>query len=87
MHYIISIVGLFFQVYIILIVVRALISWIPHNPFNPVITFITDVTEPVLAPIRKGLPPNSLGLDASPIIAIIFLWLLWQLLLWLLYSI
>ena len=78
MYYVISLIDLFFQVYILLIVIRALISWVPHNPFNPVITFISEATEPILSPIRKGLPPNSLGLDASPIVAIILLWILWQ---------
>lgn len=78
MHYIVSFIDLFFQVFILLIVIRALISWVPHNPFIPVVELITNLTEPVLGPIRKGLPPNSLGLDASPMVAIILLWILWQ---------
>ena len=57
-----------------LILVRALISWVNPDPFNPVVQFLTRVTEPILQPIRRLLPP--MGIDISPIIAflaIIFL--------------
>lgn len=57
-----------------LILVRALISWVNPDPFNPVVQFLTRTTEPILHPIRRLLPP--MGIDISPIIAflaIIFL--------------
>ena len=57
-----------------LILVRALISWVNPDPFNPVVQFLTRATEPILQPIRRLLPP--MGIDISPIIAflaIIFL--------------
>lgn len=57
-----------------LILVRALISWVNPDPFNPVVQFLTRATEPILQPIRRFLPP--MGIDISPIIAflaIIFL--------------
>ncbi len=57
-----------------LILVRALISWVNPDPFNPVVQFLTRATEPILQPIRRILPP--MGIDISPIIAflaIIFL--------------
>lgn len=57
-----------------LILVRALISWVNPDPFNPVVQFLTRTTEPILQPIRRLLPP--MGIDISPIIAflaIIFL--------------
>ena len=57
-----------------LILVRALISWVNPDPFNPVVQFLTRTTEPILQPIRRLLPPMSI--DISPIIAflaIIFL--------------
>jgi YggT family protein len=49
------------------ILVRALISWVNPDPFNPVVQFLYRVTEPVLEPIRERLPAS--GLDFSPIIA------------------
>ncbi len=84
MQYLFQAIDLLFQVYILIIVVRALISWVPHNPFNPVVAFVATVTEPVLGPIRRGLPPNSLGIDASPIVAIILLWALWKIVIYVL---
>lgn len=57
-----------------LILIRALISWVNPDPFNPVVQFLTRTTEPILNPIRRILPP--MGIDISPIIAflvIIFL--------------
>ncbi len=53
-----------------LILVRALISWVNPDPFNPIVQFLNKVTEPILAPIRKVLPPAfRFGIDISPIIA------------------
>ena len=60
-----------------LILIRALISWVNPDPFNPIVQFLNNVTEPVLYPIRKLLPAGfRFGIDISPIIAflaIIFL--------------
>ena len=57
-----------------LILIRALISWVNPDPFNPIVQFLMRVTEPILEPIRLLLP--ALPIDISPIIAffiIIFL--------------
>ncbi len=50
-----------------LILIRALISWVNPDPFNPIVQFLTRTTEPILQPIRRLLPP--MGIDISPIIA------------------
>jgi YggT family protein len=55
--------------YILLIIVRAVLSWIQHNPYQPVIKFIYQVTEPPLRFIRQYVP-NFGGLDISPVILI-----------------
>ena len=65
---------LFLSILYWLILVRALISWVNPDPFNPVVQFLTRTTEPILNPIRRILPP--MGIDISPVIAflaIIFL--------------
>ena len=49
-----------------LILIRALISWVNPDPFNPIVQFLIRVTEPVLEPVRRLLPP--LPIDISPII-------------------
>jgi len=51
----------------VLIFVRALISWVNPDPFNPLVQFLMRATEPVLEPIRRLLP--QMGIDISPIIA------------------
>lgn len=50
-----------------LIVARCLLSFVRHNPYQPVIKFIYDVTEPVMAPFRR-LVPAAGGIDFSPIL-------------------
>ena len=50
-----------------LILIRALISWVNPDPFNPIVQFLMRVTEPVLEPIRRLLP--AMPIDISPIIA------------------
>lgn len=55
-----------------LIIVRAVLSFIPHNPRQYVIRFIYDVTSPILNPIQKFVPSVG-GLDFSPYIALLIL--------------
>ncbi len=50
-----------------LILIRALISWVNPDPFNPIVQFLNRTTEPILYPIRKFLPMTAI--DISPIIA------------------
>jgi len=50
-----------------LILIRALLSWVNPDPFNPVVQFLHRTTDPILEPIRRLLPPT--GIDISPIIA------------------
>ena len=55
-----------------LIIIRALISWVNPDPYNPVVQFLYKTTEPILYPIRKLLPLDfRFGIDISPIIAIL----------------
>jgi YggT family protein len=75
-----SYVDALFLVYIILIFVRILLSWIPRIPYNPtlsaIINFIHEVTDPYLNLFRRILPPvggGGFALDLSPIIAIFVL--------------
>lgn len=59
-----------------LIIVRALISWVNPDPFNPVVQILYKTTEPLLSPFRKIIPMYTVGLDISPILALIFIWFL-----------
>lgn len=53
------------------IFIRAVISWVNPDPFNPIVQFLERVTEPILAPIRRFMP--SMGVDLSPIIAFLII--------------
>ena len=57
--------------YMWLIIIRALLSWVNPDPWNPVVQFLTRVTEPVLAPIRRRVPSWRMGIDLSPLVAIL----------------
>jgi YggT family protein len=54
-----------------IIIIRAVISWVNPDPWNPIVQFLHRVTEPVLAPIRRLLPTWRLGIDLSPLVAIL----------------
>lgn len=60
-------------VYTWLFIIRALISWVNPDPWNPLVRFLVRVTDPVLRPIQQILPTWRLGIDISPIIAILAL--------------
>ena len=57
------------------LVVAVVLSWVPLDRRNPLVTTTRALTEPVLAPIRKVLPPMG-GLDLSPMVLLIALQLL-----------
>lgn len=67
---IIQLVNTAFTVLIWLIIGRCILSFVRHNPYQPVIKFIYDVTEPVMEPFRRLLPAAG-PVDFSPILAIL----------------
>ena len=71
-----QVISLVFQIYIFIVIARALVSWVNPDPYNPIVRFIHNITEPVLYQIRKRLPLSFGGIDFSPILvllAVIFL--------------
>ncbi len=72
MDALVNFVGWLLQLYSWVIIASALISWVSPNPRNPIVLFLRQVTEPVLAPVRRLLPPwKTGGLDLSPVIVLI----------------
>jgi len=54
------------------IFVRALLSWFPIDPHNPLVTLLYDITEPILDPLRRVIP--RLGtIDITPLVAILLI--------------
>ncbi len=62
---VIDFVLLFFM---IVVIARAVLSWVSPDPYNPIVRFVNNVTEPVLYQIRAKLPVVFGGIDLSPII-------------------
>ena len=56
--------------YMWIIIGRAVISWVNADPYNPIVRFLVEVTEPALSRIRRFLPLSMGGIDFSPIILI-----------------
>ena len=67
-----QLVQVVFQIYWLLIVVRVLISWVNPDPFNPIVQGLTRVTDPVLEPLRRVIPPIG-PIDISPLAALLIL--------------
>ena len=59
--------------YMFITIARAVLSWVSPDPYNPIVRFIHNVTEPVLYQIRKRLPMMYGGIDFSPIIVILII--------------
>ncbi len=57
--------------YIWIIIGRAIISWVNPDPYNPIVRFLYEVTEPVLSRIRRYIPAFVGGIDFSPMIVIL----------------
>jgi YggT family protein len=60
-------------IYMWIIVIRAVLSWVNPDPYNPIIRLINQLTEPVLAPIRRLIPFRGMGIDFSPIIILLLI--------------
>ncbi|MHB8158884.1 MAG: YggT family protein [Desulfocucumaceae bacterium] len=71
----ITIINIAFEVYMTLMLVRILLSWVRHNQYQPVIRFIYEITDPVLGLFKKIIPPIGV-VDISPVAAFLALGML-----------
>ena len=85
MAQLIGIVSLLFDVYSLILLARVLVSWFQVDPYSPLMQWLYRLTEPVLAPIRRLLPPAG-AIDFSPIVAFILIIVVKQIVLSLLAS-
>jgi YggT family protein len=72
-HSLIGFIGWILNLYTWIIIAAALITWVSPDPYNPIVRFLRQVTEPVLHPIRRLIPTYKTGIDLSPLIAIILI--------------
>jgi YggT family protein len=61
------------QIYMWLVIARAVISWVNPDPYNPIVSFLYQATEPVLYRIRRLLPFGMMPIDISPIIVFVII--------------
>ncbi|MBN1613854.1 MAG: YggT family protein [Deltaproteobacteria bacterium] len=71
-----KIIDIALDVYLWIIIIRAVISWVNPDPYNAIVIFLYRATEPVLAPIRRWLPLRGMPIDLSPLIVILVIFFL-----------
>jgi YggT family protein len=71
-----NLINLVLVAYMWIIIARAVLSWVNPDPYNPIVRFLYRVTEPVLRPIRHRLPTFQMGLDLSPLVVLLVIYLL-----------
>ena len=67
------------EILILLILVTSLLSWFQPDPRNPAVRLLHAIVDPLLHPIRAILP-SAMGMDFSPMVSMVILWLLQNLL-------
>jgi len=55
----------------LVLIIRIILSWVPHNPSNRIIQFIYQLSEPILRPFQSIVPSYKIGIDLSPLFAFI----------------
>ena len=66
--------------YQLILLARVLISWVQPDPYNPIVRFLHSMTDPILVPLRRIIPPLGGMIDLSPMIAMLLIQLIIQLL-------
>jgi YggT family protein len=74
----ITVISFLFQIYSFLILIRVVLTWINTNPYrqttdHPAVRILNQITDPVLEPLRRIIPPIGGTLDISPVVALIIL--------------
>ena len=73
-------VDLVLMIYMLIIIARAIMSWVKPDPYNTMVQFVFRAAEPALALVRRRLPLRDLGVDVSPVIVIlVVMFLRWAL--------
>jgi YggT family protein len=65
-----NLVTLIFRGFELLIIARILLSWLNPDPYSPIVQGIHNLTEPILAPVRRRLPPTGM-FDLSPMVVLL----------------
>lgn len=71
-----QVLGIALNIYMWVIIIRALLTWVNPDPYNPIVQFLNRATEPVLQKVRQWLPIRGMMIDFSPIIVILVIYFL-----------
>jgi YggT family protein len=66
-----KIIDIALTAYLWIIVIRAVLSWVNPDPYNPIVRFLYQITEPVMARVRRWIPLRGMGIDFSPMIILL----------------
>jgi len=66
-----KILDMVINLYIWIVIIASLITWVRPDPYNPIVQILYRLTEPVYAWIRKYIPTNFNGFDIAPLIVIL----------------
>ena len=72
MYFLYRLIDTLFYLVDLALLLRVLFSWINPDPYNPFVRLIHQITEPILAPLRRAIPPIG-GLDITPMVALLIL--------------
>ncbi len=64
--------GMIFKMVYFVLIVRMMLSWVNPDPYNQIVRLIYRITEPILAPFRRIIPPMGM-IDISPIVVFLLL--------------
>ena len=68
-----QILSMVINLYIWVVIIAALISWVRPDPYNPIVQILYKLTEPLYAKIRRVIPTIIGGVDLTPILVILAL--------------
>jgi YggT family protein len=71
-----GVLQLILWLYMWIVIARAVISWVNPDPYNPIVRFLYNATEPLLYRVRRILPVFAGGLDLSPLIVLVAIYFL-----------
>ena len=80
---VVRVISFLFQAYEFLVLIRVLLSWVNVNPYqpairHPLVDLLYRITDPVLRPLQRIIPPIGGAIDISPMVALILLEILRQ---------
>jgi YggT family protein len=76
LHSVATILDVLLQLYMWILIIRALISWVSPDPYNPIVRFLYTITDPVIYRVRRVLPLNFGGIDFTPMVLILAIYFL-----------